>query len=92
VYDKWQDILVGSSANTFVVLYQYTIPPARPHLTAALFQLLDVLCGGAVVRYRDPSRDVGVARGAVARTAVRNSVRDAGRYMMCCDKGNANLD
>lgn len=83
---RWQYIPVGSSANTFVVLYQYTIPPASPHLTIAFFQLLDVLCGGAVVknrapRFRGASDDVGVARG-VARTAVRRSVLAAGRYIV----------
>lgn len=89
MFIKWQDILVGSSANTFVVLYQYTIPPAAPHLKATFFQLLFVLCGGAVVSVRAPSwrerpsDDVGVAL-----VVARRSVLATGRYIVRCDKGN----
>lgn len=81
--------LVGSSANTFVVLYQYTMPPAATHLKATFFQLLDVLCGGAVVSVRAPSwrerpsDDVGVAL-----VVARRSVLAADLYIVRYDKGN----
>lgn len=54
------------------------MPPAIPHLVNEFFQLLEVLCGGAVVRNRRAAAGLGSARDRLDPAAERS----AGLYIM----------
>lgn len=72
----------GSSAKTALVLYQYTAPAARPHLTAAPFQLRLLPAEGVVEANRRPPDEIVVCLEAFA---TRGDSRKAGLNMATAD-------